>query len=761
MVVILTSLLMTKFVLSVGKRENFVENVEIFDWIGAIVFILLKTLYLFYWKRDTLKTIIDKLEQHFPYSNREQLKFGIHRHLRNLKIFYYFSMMTYGFVLITFICLSFYTFCFDFESRKIVLLAPTYFLSSSLQYWLYPIYLIHQSGTILILLLILTATDMLFCSLVCITSIEFDILAQKISKIDPENDENAEKKLQGIIDDYNELTKIVNELEEIFSQLLFANVLTSINALCITVFLLFENPIISTTSGLFRGKQIKTATSSYYAFKGIPYAESPIGSLRFEPPVKKSWWIGIKDSFENEVRCLTLGGITEESKLIYGFEDCLYLNVYTPSMRAYLLKAVMVFIPGNIFTTEPEYSPEHLLRNDVIVVTVSYRTSVFGFLSNEDEVLSGNQGLKDILMALKWVQSNIEKFLGNPRKVTVFGQSNGAALVNYLLLSSTTTGLFSKAIMQSGSSLMPHMFQPNPQKIYQNLINKLELNYTSTKEMLEILKTLDAEKILNALTIMNSMASPFLLRPFDFVPCVEPKHVKDAFLTETPLWRLINGKFHIVSIMIGSNTNDALFLSKIISNFTSVYNLFPEFIVPLSFDLPENSSKMNSTIQELQSFYFDGRTKGTLDEWLQIYSDQVFKFPIDRIVKYYALRSYLNIYYYEFTFDGSLNYYKNLFGTSTTTHSDEIPYLFEIKTLNLTANMKATIMRERMTALWANFAKDGDPTVRTNVLLNTEWFEYRSYSRYYYEINNTLNNKRNFTRVNYLSNLQKRLTGYF
>lgn len=136
------------------------------------------------------------------------------------------------------------------------------------------------------------------------------------------------------------------------------------------------------------------------------------------------------------------------SQIINGTEDCLYLNVYTRYLSGNNKKPlpVMVWIHGGGFRqgsgSTDLYGPEYLLTEEVVVVTFNYRLGILGFFSLEDTSLKvfGNVGLKDMVLALKWVQQNISNFGGNPHNVTIFGESAGAAAVHYLVLSPLAKG---------------------------------------------------------------------------------------------------------------------------------------------------------------------------------------------------------------------------------------------------------------------------------------------------------------------------------
>ncbi|KAG5670218.1 hypothetical protein PVAND_000496 [Polypedilum vanderplanki] len=239
---VITILLAVNFVVIILQRGNLLEAAECCAFISSFIFNLLKALFLCYWKRDTIKKIIDRLDQNFPHSSREQLKFGIHKYLRVLKNFFRICTANYVLVWFNYATLSLTTFClrlFGFESIKVILLLPTYTPLSLNHSWLYSIFFFTQDWTFLILVLICAATDLVFCGLVCLTAMEFDVLAQKVSQLGSTDDENAENSLCKIIDGYNELIDIANQLEEIFSPILLVNVFASIILLCVCVFLMF------------------------------------------------------------------------------------------------------------------------------------------------------------------------------------------------------------------------------------------------------------------------------------------------------------------------------------------------------------------------------------------------------------------------------------------------------------------------------------------------------------------------------------------
>lgn len=236
---------------------------------------------------------------------------------------------------------------------------------------------------------------------------------------------------------------------------------------------------------------------NYYGFKGIPYAQPPVGDLRFRAPLPPLPWIGIRDATVHGPTCHNSPGVLAMGDV--ESEDCLFLNVYTTEITG--KKPVMFWIHGGAFSSGSGdsilYGPGHLLSEDVVVVTINYRLGAFGFLSTGDKYAPGNAALKDQIMALKWVQRNIEKFGGDPENVLIFGQSAGSASAHWLIVSPLAEGLFAKAILQSGVILSPWAWQSEPLAQAQRLANSLNLVYTTNEELVAELRNVNAEDIIS------------------------------------------------------------------------------------------------------------------------------------------------------------------------------------------------------------------------------------------------------------------------
>lgn len=201
--------------------------------------------------------------------------------------------------------------------------------------------------------------------------------------------------------------------------------------------------VVRTDTGVVRG----FADGQVTRFNGIPYARPPVGDLRWAPPERPRRWHGVRDATEFGPACpqSTAGPLVPPRRA----EDCLYLNVTTPGGRG---KPVMVWLHGGGFSSGAGelYDPERLAaQGDVVVVTVNYRLGALGFFAHPR--LGANFGLQDQLAALRWVRANAHAFGGDPRNVTVFGQSAGAMSICALTRSPLARGLIHRAIQQSGS----------------------------------------------------------------------------------------------------------------------------------------------------------------------------------------------------------------------------------------------------------------------------------------------------------------------
>ena len=213
-------------------------------------------------------------------------------------------------------------------------------------------------------------------------------------------------------------------------------------------------PRVAVTGGTIEGAT--SANGAALVFQGIPFAAPPTAENRWRPPQPVVPWQGVRDATREAPACIQNDYDWNTSNYIYASEDCLTLNVRTPSLSG--KRPVMVWIHGgsNYAGGAGGTVQSHITDKDVVLVAIQYRLGVLGFLSHralarEQGGSSGNYGLMDQIAALRWVQANIARFGGDPGNVTIFGESAGSQDVSLLLASPETKGLFEKAIMESGT----------------------------------------------------------------------------------------------------------------------------------------------------------------------------------------------------------------------------------------------------------------------------------------------------------------------
>lgn len=218
-------------------------------------------------------------------------------------------------------------------------------------------------------------------------------------------------------------------------------------------------PTASVAGGNIRGLALSGQPGA--VFRGIPFAQPPVGDLRWREPQPVKAWTGVRAAEKPGAPCAQAAAGWNDSFAAAGQEDCLYLDVWTPEWPVRSRKPVMFWIHGGgnmggAGGFDPLYQGEHLIRHDVVLVIPQYRLGILGFLAHPELTkesahhASGNYGTLDLIAALRWVHDNIEKFGGDPNNVTIFGQSAGAFNASSLMASPLAKGLFHKVIAQSG-----------------------------------------------------------------------------------------------------------------------------------------------------------------------------------------------------------------------------------------------------------------------------------------------------------------------
>ncbi|ROT68754.1 JHE-like carboxylesterase 1 [Penaeus vannamei] len=388
----------------------------------------------------------------------------------------------------------------------------------------------------------------------------------------------------------------------------------------------------------------------YYVFRSIPYAEPPVGERRFKPPVPPSASGRLANHLRWPPSCpqvikeKQLKGVRE----IMGEEDCLYLNVFTPSMQVKKYP-VMVYIHGGAFLTgnASRHDPKLFMDQDIVVVIIQYRLGVLGFLSTEDEVLPGNLGLMDQTLALRWVRENIARFGGDATRVTVCGLSAGAASAHMHLFNPHAEGLFSRAILMSGSALCPWALRKGHRKVAMTIGESLNCKsdpraaggVEKSKRLLECLRRAPLTELSEA-SCSHFMTTPFpmALQVWNSLPWETVPRVDGDYLPDHPARLLAQGRFHDVSIVTGVNLHEGRLVTQgMFSNpevFRALATNFDSLAPSVALLFQEGDYWPGSLARRAFQYYLGGTeisASSHADEvaLTQLFGDRFFKIPHD------------------------------------------------------------------------------------------------------------------------------------
>merc|ERR1711959_444556 len=303
-------------------------------------------------------------------------------------------------------------------------------------------------------------------------------------------------------------------------------------------------PVVQTNSG----KVVGVVEQGYddkpiYAFKGIPYAADPSGSNRGLPPQDPEGWSDVRDAS-------TWGNICPQE----GYdpdvmsEDCLVLNVFSPSLNTTEKAPVMVWIHGGGFHAGSGQNilPQRIAKEDIVLVSINYRLGFLGWFAHPD-LNATNFGLQDQVKALEWVQENIGAFGGDPSQVTIFGESAGGISVQALMVSPLSKGLFKGAISESGPPALSLNVTMGEAGELGVAVGEA-LNISAGADQLEQMRSLPASNITSVFSEMLQAYGPSLA--FIYV---------DNVSMDIDSWNgYKQGLNHDVPLLIGSNSNETI-----------------------------------------------------------------------------------------------------------------------------------------------------------------------------------------------------------
>jgi para-nitrobenzyl esterase len=438
---------------------------------------------------------------------------------------------------------------------------------------------------------------------------------------------------------------------------------------------------VKVDGGMLQG----TFADGLTVYKGIPFASPPVGDLRWRAPQPAAKWEGVKQATQFAPGPIQ-GGNPPSGKS----EDCLYLNVWTPAKSPNDRIPVLVWIYGGGFgagsTSETNYNGENLARKGVVLVSIAYRVGQLGFLAHPQlsaespNKVSGNYGLLDMIAGLKWIQKNISTFGGDPKKVTIFGESAGGIAVSMLCASPLAKGLFHGAISQSGGSFGPPRPTTFPGENLKRLpdAERAGESYTSSAGISTIaeLRKLEADKLPSGRGI--GMSWPII----------------DGWVIPDDQYKLYAaGKYNETPILVGYNSDEGASFSppKTPEDYiTGVKTRYGKFAEDLIKAYPAGSGSVPKTARDLAR---DAAFGWHTWIWARLQS-QTGKSKV--------------FYYY---FDQHPEYPEDSpragYGSP---HGMEVPYVF--KNLN-TSNPQITKtdleISEAMATYWTNFARSGNP----------------------------------------------------
>lgn len=468
--------------------------------------------------------------------------------------------------------------------------------------------------------------------------------------------------------------------------------------------------IIEISGGKLQGYVVKDIE----VYKGVPYAEPPIGDLRFNAPMSKKSWGGVLEAINfGPVAPQPPSPFTPQPAPPQSEEGCLTLNIWTPGTDD-KKRPVMLWIHGGSYKNggSTNYDGSSLAnRGDVVVVVINYRLGPLGFLYLPNAPsFSANVGLLDQIQALKWTKENIATFGGYPENVTVFGESAGAGAICSLLGMPTAKNLFNRIIPQSGSSSPLGYQKGRALATTEKLTSLLKIE----KDDIDSLRKISAEEIIKAQTKMDQQV---LAGGTAFALGYSPLIDKET-LPKHPLKAILDGETKNIEVLHGTN-KDEMRLWELwypaLKNSEELFNRLNLIMKPMG----QNEDK----VREIISIYSEAR-KNPTEIYSAIVTDSYFRIPSIRLAEMQS-NNQADTYMYMFTYPSPI---RN--GSLGAVHAIEIPFVFG--TLNMprndnfklfpASNKETESLSAQMMESWISFARNGNPNHKEI----PEWPQYKN-----------------------------------
>lgn len=467
-----------------------------------------------------------------------------------------------------------------------------------------------------------------------------------------------------------------------------------------------SHPVIHTDKGDVKG----AGFADHREFLGIPFAAPPVDNLRFAPPREAEPWSGAREALKFSANCPQNKGPI--GAMASNNEDCLYLNVYTPAKAGKHLPVFFWIYGGGFFyggAGSPLYRGVNLSRKGVIVVTANYRLNAFGFLAasalskRAPNHVSGNYGIEDQQAALRWVQRNIANFGGDPRKVTIAGESAGASSVADHLLSPQSGGLFRGAIgestigVRSGLSQLPTLAEA--EAIGDRYV--ATVGCTKQPDPVQCLRSISVD------TLLAKMIPPGPGGPGGGGLRWTP-NLDGVVLTRQPAEAFAGGQFNKVPVINGTNRTESEFFSlRDDPGFAPVDKSHP-------FDASGYADRIRQRFHansgEILERYPADKFSSPLEAWTVVQTDSGFSCPASRATK--ALASHVPVWEYEFAEDNPAFPIPHPTGYPWhDPHAVELSYVFG----NFAPNGVTPANRALsgvMITYWTNFVKTLNPNAK-------------------------------------------------
>ncbi len=474
--------------------------------------------------------------------------------------------------------------------------------------------------------------------------------------------------------------------------------------------------VVLTGAGRIRGTMTLTRRADVESYLGVPFAAPPVGERRFMPPQPVEPWEGERDAKrygpaapQNPDPIMAAGGFWQPP---HSEAECLNLNVWTPRAddRG---RPVLVWIHGGAYVTGSNSTgynsgSELAASLDVVVVSINYRLGAFGFLQlehllGERYAAAGNLAVLDQIAALRWVRENIRAFGGDPDKVTIFGESAGAAAVGTLLGTPAAVGLFSRAIMQSGTAERARPREES-EAVTSELLDALGIPDHDAERLL----SLTAEELLAGQAAVSAAhAARVIGLPLPFQPTID-----GAILPVMPLEAIRTGLSADVELLAGTNLNEASFFTVLRPDGAGDPDAgatgdeaHDRLLRLVDQDVPDAAAAVEAYRERLAIELGRAADDGAVFE--SYLSDRLYRQPTNRLLDARAdarARSFA----YLFTWPSPL-----MDGALGACHALEVPFVFRqldrIESASLVGEHPPVVLSEWISGAWVEFARRGAP----------------------------------------------------